>query len=471
MILKPVNFERIYAQNPGLILNGEAMRTRNAAREIITNVIRDGEATLSFVPTCECGDPSMSGEFNVGKICRFCGTEVSERFADVFDYETWIEIPDGFPPVLHPLAYLKLSNWLNKTLTAILDPRVENEKLDKYIHGRGYTYFYENFKEIIDVLATVYPQTSKKDVAADTVEYLNRYSDTIFCRHLPIASSSLNVMTVNKGRKSFDPQAEVILRAVVEISESEMAVRNGIKRPGYVDKSILGFSELYMEYVIGIIKRNNKKEGPVKHEGFGSRMMFTGRAVIIPALGVHDPDETYIPWKLFVAVYQLQIINKLVNVYGYTVPDALGVHREASYRYVPVIDEIAQTLIKESPFGGLVVLIGRNPTINFGSAQTLRVTKVKTNPDDCTINFSTSIVERPNADFDGDQLWMVALLEMSMVRKLMVMHPMHTMLSQANPEIDTSVTPCKQLCIQCGSWLREEMAVIGETPFKMEKSK
>lgn len=444
------------------------MRTRNSAREIISTIIKDGDASLSFVPTCECGDPSMSGEFNVGRTCRFCGTKVSEKFADVLEYETWIEIPDGFPPILHPMVYLTLSNWLNKVLPTILDPRIENEKLDKFIHGRGYTYFYENFDEIIEVLATTYPPTAKKEVVASTLEYLQKYRDRLFCRHLPIASSSLNVMTVNKGRKSFDPQAEVILRAVVEISESVLAVQNGIKRPGYIDKSILGFSELYMEYVVGIIKRNNKKEGPIKHEGFGSRMMFTGRAVITPMLGSHSPDEVKLPWKLFVAMYQLQIVNKLVNVYGYSMPDALAVHREACFRHVVEIEEIARTLIQESPCDGMPVIMGRNPTINFGSIQLLRVTEVKSNPHDCTINFSTSIVVRPNADFDGDQLWLVALLEMSMVRKLSAVHPMHTMLSQTNPEIDTSVTPSKPLCIQCGEWLREEMVAIGSAKLNLE---
>ena len=80
-----------------------------------------------------------------------------------------------------------------------------------------------------------------------------------------------------------------------------------------------------------------------------------------PIAGPHCADEIHLPWKLVVNALKLQIINVLVHRKRYTINNALYKHFKSLVQYDPEIDEIIETLMKECPWKGFPVTLGRNP--------------------------------------------------------------------------------------------------------------
>lgn len=72
-------------------------------------------------------------------------------------------------------------------------------------------------------------------------------------------------------------------------------------------------------------------------------------------------DEIYVPWKMAVNALKLEIINLLVNRYGYTHVQAIDKQMQSLAKYDPIIDDIMKKLIAECSYKGLTVILGRNP--------------------------------------------------------------------------------------------------------------
>jgi len=93
----------------------------------------------------------------------------------------------------------------------------------------------------------------------------------------------------------------------------------------------------------------------------GSRLHWTGRAVIVPHTEPVMADIIYLPWKLANQLLKLEILNLMVN--RYDIPFDQAIYRQITsiVKYDPLVDDIIKTLINESPYGGLCILLGRNP--------------------------------------------------------------------------------------------------------------
>ena len=68
-----------------------------------------------------------------------------------------------------------------------------------------------------------------------------------------------------------------------------------------------------------------------------------------------------------------------------------------------------------------------------GSSQRVRITKVKTDPSDNTISFGILIVKAPNADFDGDALNLILLLDEKMANLTKTLEPHHNIFTADRP--------------------------------------
>ena len=92
-------------------------------------------------------------------------------------------------------------------------------------------------------------------------------------------------------------------------------------------------------------------------------------------------------------------------------------------KYHPLLDELFKELINESPAKSIPVILQRNPTLVRLSAQYLRVTKIKIDPSDNTISLSVLVLKGPNADFDGDALNGMLILDEEMNKSLKRLAP------------------------------------------------
>ena len=145
------------------------------------------------------------------------------------------------------------------------------------------------------------------------------------------------------------------------------------------------------------------KYGWFRKHVFGSRLHFTFRAVISSLSERHSYDELHLPWSLSVTAFKIHLTSKLIKR-GFTPNQINEFLYEHVLKYHPLLDELFQELVSESPCGGIPVVFQRNPSLARTSAQTLRVTRVKTDVDINTISLSVLVLKGPNADFDGRAL-------------------------------------------------------------------
>ena len=79
------------------------------------------------------------------------------------------------------------------------------------------------------------------------------------------------------------------------------------------------------------------------------------------------------------------------------------------------IYEIMEFIVKKD---NPMVLINRNPTINYGSILCVRVKKVKRSYKDQTMSLPITILKVFNADFDGDAMNIIALKTKKLKKKM-----------------------------------------------------
>jgi len=108
---------------------------------------------------------------------------------------------------------------------------------------------------------------------------------------------------------------------------------------------------------------------------------------------------------------------------GYTLKQASAILFQSTKNYHPLIDELLQELIDESPYKGIPVLINRNPSLKQGSILRMFITEFKKDPTISTMDISILIVKPLNADFDGDEINVTILLDNKMAEKAKVFDP------------------------------------------------
>jgi hypothetical protein len=128
------------------------------------------------------------------------------------------------------------------------------------------------------------------------------------------------------------------------------------------------------------------------------------RCVIGPIIGPHKSDELHLPWAPSVQIFKLHITNKLLKrgsdpVYGRWTPKSIARFIDSyTNRYHPILDEIFEELIAEAAHGGIKCIFNRPPSLEKGSIQCLRVTKIKKDPRIKTISMPINITNPFNAD-------------------------------------------------------------------------
>lgn len=183
------------------------------------------------------------------------------------------------------------------------------------------------------------------------------------------------------------------------------------------------------------------KPGLFRRVFSGWRGDFTGRCVISAVTGEHEPDELILPWGMFIKIYEYHIHSKLL-ARGYTLADCLELMQciykpvmsnPKHVRMYDVVNEIIDELIRESPNGYIPFYSNRNPTLDEGSCQIFKVYMVDRNPESMASGHPTLNVSRMNADYDGDFLQYMGLMDNWMSKLFEGMRPHLLALSRTQP--------------------------------------
>ncbi len=424
----------------------------------------EGDA-LNVLPSCNC--EYLTGGRNLYAICPRCGTACLPPLEQPIESVIWMVPPQGIDTFINPSAWTYLSRAMTSSgfnlLEFLTNPSYKPagkipDKLPYFMqHGyqRGINNFYRNFDEITEVL---FKLRLIKDIGPyknDHQTWIKMNRDKIFCKYLPLPSNASFVIESSGDTEYLDKSITLAIDAMWDIVgvDNPTTPLNDRRKQTRVVEAISKLAKYYSEFED---KTLGKKKGIFRKHMFGGRVHFSARAVITSIFDPHRYWEIHTPWSLSLQLLKLHISNKLLKR-GFVPLDIERLFRDYALRYHPLLDEIMNELIQEAPNQRISVILQRNPTLHRGSAQCLYITKVKTDPLDNTIAMSVLVLSAPNADFDGDELNMMLILDNKMHRKLKALEPCNYAMDSGSPyEVSSNLKIPAPLIATIANWMYEK---------------
>lgn len=407
----------------------------------------NNDSAISNIPSCDCGMLNVRHLKNV--ICDNCGEPCVTRYETDIQSVLWIKAPNGIRALINPHVLTMLGErfrvrsfdtirWLTDTgySASIEKPKqivALEEALKNMGYERGFNNFHDRFDELMEMMFER-PSLKPQNMAYDHLrELLKKERGKVFCQNLPLPNKLISVVEETNfftyHNKDLQPAMDALwLMAGID---SEFANWKGKQRENRTAKA----NALLAEYSYRSYSRTfMRKEGIFRGQTYGYRSIFSFRTVISSITDPHDYYKIEIPWGVGVTCFRYHLINKLVFDRGWQPKAIINLLNEHALKYHPLLDELFQELIAESPGGRGIPCAGvRNPSLKRGSAQLLRIGKVKTSTDDITTGISGMIVKPYNADFDGDMMAFALLLDNKMTKLMETLEPHFSALNFDEP--------------------------------------
>lgn len=440
---------------PPIIANHFNIDSESDREEINRLILTQyGSDFLEIEPSCDCR-VTKGGDVE-GITCPHCGTVVVPVTERQLEPSVWLALPQGVKAFINPKVYTILSNELTVSKFNILEhlvnpnamgPDTKNPTVLKYMRlniPRGINYFFDNFNEIIGILLKenilqrdADDKMGHQGSVTSLMAFLNIYRDMIFCHHLPLPTK---LMMITEQTMTTTFASSNIFKAV----DAARTIAGAENNPGLPIKTLqakaMKANALMAEYNEHCFHEFfDQKDGWFRQHIFGTRSHFTFRAVINSNTDMHNYWELHIPWALAVMVFRDHLASKLMKGSPATggrrwsLKETQSLLDENTLRYNPVLDALFKELIAEAPGGRIAVLFNRNPSLLRGSMQLLYITKVKPQVEVRSISLSVLTLRSLNADFDGDALNGLLILDNRQLRRLNRLEQHHTVLDTNRP--------------------------------------
>lgn len=367
-----INFDNLFqfTTTEPIVVNNFNVNTA-ADKERLNQLIYthyEGDA-LSVLPSCEC--LRTTGEYNVGIRCEHCNTVVMSVTERPLESVLWIEPPEGVATFINPQVWtifsqamsqpgINLFEWMVNPATQLpANLSKMTRKLQSLNIERGINFFYENFDEIFNILLEEgIIGGTKKRYREDMINFVREYRDCIFAKRLPIPSKlgfvTEQTVTATYADLTMLPAIDAI-RTISSTVNSPAPLSLRVKQSRAMRANAL-LAEYHENFKATAL---SSKEGWFRKHVFGSRLHFTFRAVINSLSDNHEYDELHLPWSMAVMAYKVHLTSKLIKR-GFTPNQCARFIHEHTLKYHPLMDDIFQEMIAESPSGGMPVTFARN---------------------------------------------------------------------------------------------------------------
>lgn len=421
---KIINLDVYFKSTPGdkIILNDLNYYdiNDNEKLERILISIYGNDETISTKPSCDCGE--ITGKYMLDKYCSNCGTKCVEPHEKVYPV-LWLKAIDENYKFLNPIIWLMIVRILDNKkidyLRYLCDTRYNPPikipdhitHIKNFLNGiRTYDNTMANLRNILVFIKTLskFKQAQKVNDINNLIKIIDENPDCLFSTYLPIINKKLFVIEeTTKGRF-----VNLISSDIIDVTKTWLKLSsNNTISPKILSNNMgvvmSNLSKLYSNYIDQYLV---KKGGMFRRHVYGARSHFTFRTVITSVPGKHKYDEIVPPWCVGVSVLRPHILNKLIKR-GYTFKDANKMLYRCVKKYDDVISQILDELITECPYKGIPVLFTRNPELKQGSTQRMYITKFNKDPMVMSTEFSSLAAKAPNADYDGDEMNAVLLLD------------------------------------------------------------
>ena len=466
IILKLENFTKLLAELPveAIILNDMPSITakdREKINNLVTTVYNETDV-FSNEPSCNCR--AIKGGYNLGVYCTNCHSEVTEIFSQELLPKVWMRAPKHVAPLINPLVWNMLTKKFVKSGFSFVKwmcntdyqpnnnaPLTEINLLIDAGVKRGYNNFVNKFDEYFDLLCKL-PHFAKKGENLEFRDLLISQRDCVFSEYLPIPNKALLIQENTKVGSYVDPLAFTIIDAVKTIQSIDLPTVciTQRQRENRTIKTIEKFAEYYYETYDATLA---KKPGHIRKHVFGTRCHFSARAVISSVTWPHKYDSLELPYGSGITLFGIHLKSRLLKM-GYTPNQATSLLQEYTSKYNPMLHGIMTELIESNPEKGFACIFVRNPSLALGSTQRMFIRKVKKDPNDITIGLSILAVKSYNADFDGDQMSIMLMLDQEMSRATDAMAPHKSFLDPNNVRSVTAAASIpKPVGSTIGNWL------------------
>ena len=381
---------------------------------------------------CDCG--AFIGQDLIGQKCPRCKSEITLHSLN-FQYTGWIDLHDH--KVITPVYYIMLKRVIGTNMLRYIlgdfkskrdikynenDQGEPEEKKQKragrvsqddirYIEKKipktklmykeiGHDGFYQRFEEILTACA---PRNNEE------VQILLQNKEAVFTSKIPLYSTAFRPVSKTSETK-FYPKINKWFAQMVSVAcrmENMVLDMERMQALNYIQKC-------WMDAVEHIIKNEmSKKEGFVRSEIVGGAFAFSGRAVITLDISL-NVDEIDLPYSMVLTAYQYRLTYMLATRYNMTL--------EQAYLFINTYEqnEIIIQLLDEIIAEGQWVMYLREPTNNLASIVLAKIRRYKIGDD--TMSVPLEVLPGLNADFDGDQLDILFLLDQQLVPKFNAFH-------------------------------------------------
>lgn len=418
-----------------------------------------------MVPSCNCGE--TTGYHNVHTLCPICNCVVANPDEDV-EPSIWYMKPEGISKLVNPQAWgfirdrlmkskVDVLEWLTNTRVTFngAEPGVITN-IKKLGIPRGYNHFVENLYTIVPQILNTrdYSHSIASTTAVKTViEVLHAQRDRVFCTMLPFPNKLFMIMEYTSRGCYVDKNLKSIIDPLYLLLNKDMVLNGSTKVKVLENRMSNLYSKLTIFYKSTYESLLASKYGLIRKHITGSRSPLSFRNVITSITTAHDYDTIHIPWCVGVTVLRPYIVNKLTKK-GWNITDIINYTYAHVYQYSELLDNIFKELIAESPDGGLPADMTRNPSLTAGSTVMVRITKVKTDPQDYTMSVSIITVSASNADFDGDAVNCFLTVDRYLTDKLRDLRYHNYILDGFTPrKISKNLTMPKPLVNNVANWL------------------
>lgn len=349
---------------------------------------------------CKCG--YLTGKVFENELCPKCGSKVvykdiNIKFTGWISFEKYKLINPYWYQVLNKaLGTEKKVNILKSIINSkqIVDINGQRSKYDPEVMGDivthpfvgvGMLYLREHFDEVLDYFENKKPKSKSK------IEMIRRERQKVWCNKIPVYSTFMRPMS-STSETLYYTQMDKQLSPLFSISQSikhaeEIEVDNLLTR---AQERLNAYWDINFKLI-------NGKQGWIRQNICGGSLNNTSRNVIIPDPSLKE-NEVVLSYHTFIELFKFQIIASLRDYGGMSLADADKRWASAYYKFDPLVYETMNQIIKEQE---PMVIINRNPTLNYYSILRMKIIKIKSDFDDYTMSVPLSILPGLNADFDG----------------------------------------------------------------------
>lgn len=372
---------------------------------------------VSLMPSCRCGELKGEHLINTGVTCEECGDTVRQSLEKDIMPALWFRRPQNVEKLMNPIIWIMLDDRFTKSKFRIMlwltdrnyNPGIKRPPVvDQMIEAgipRGYNAFVQNFDEIMAFMFKHPDFVVKKTAMTDMLllthpsqdplqQLISDRREDIFSDYLPIMNRTMLVL--DKAATGIFVENSIIdirdaLNTMLSIDQDYFD-----RAPIVIENRTAKIMAMLTDYYRTLFERNlDPKKGLPRKHLYGTRTNLSFRAVITSHEDITRHDEIYVPWCVGMTLFQTHLLNFLMDPdkpYGnMTHNQALKFIYQHIYKYHPLFDELFNKMIAESTDGWLPCMMRRNPSLMSGSAQLVRIPKIKTDPQDTTVSMNDLI--------------------------------------------------------------------------------